>query len=285
MLGLAVANDAETFARMQEPLAERGVRAEHVTVTGSVTRLDAPPVDADRFDAGFVYPGRLMEGGVVDAFIDVPWVNGREAVLRSRNKAGALALLSDAGVPVPETVYVSNPADEDAVRGVFEALEPPVVVKPNSATRGVGVTKVSDPDSLDGVTDYLELVHDYRATGDKSYLIQAFVPDATDYRVMVLDGQVVGAVRRDSAGWKHNVHQGATAAGVSLPDRLRALAVDAAAALDVSLLGVDVLATDERAVVVETNARPTIDDTAKYEAEFYDRLAALVRRTAGDGRA
>lgn len=264
MLGLAVANDAETFARMQEPLAERGVRAEHVTVTGSVTRLDAPPVDADRFDAGFVYPGRLMEGGVVDAFIDVPWVNGREAVLRSRNKAGALALLSDAGVPVPETVYVSNPADEDAVRGVFEALEPPVVVKPNSATRGVGVTKVSDPDSLGGVTDYLELVHDYRATGDKSYLIQAFVPDATDYRVMVLDGRVVGAVRRDSAGWKHNVHQ---------------------AALDVSLLGVDVLATDERAVVVETNARPTIDDTAKYEAEFYDRLAALVRRTAGDGRA
>ena len=280
MLGLAVANDAETFERMADPLADRGIRAEHVTVEGSVTRLDEPPVDASRFDAGFVFPGRLMEGGVVDAVLGVPWVNDRAAVLRSRNKAGALATLDAAGVPVPETVYVSNPADAGAVRGVLGDLEPPVVVKPNSATRGVGVTRVRDPDSLDGVTDYLELVHDYRATGDKSYLVQEYVPDAVDYRVMVLDGEVVGAVRRDSPGWKHNVHGGATATGVDLPEHLRALAVEAAAALDIDFLGVDVLATEERAVVSETNARPTIDDDAKYEAGFYDDLAALVRRTA-----
>jgi len=280
MLGLAVANDAETFERMAGPLADRGIRAEHVSVEESVTRLGDPPFDASRFDAGFVYPGRLMEGGVVDAFLGVPWVNDRAAVLRSRNKAGALATLEAAGVPVPETVYVSNPADAEAVRDVFAALEPPVVVKPNSTTRGVGVTKVHDPDSLDGVTDYLELVHDYRATGDKSYLVQEYVADAVDYRVMVLDGEVVGAVRRESPGWKHNVHGGATATGVDLPDRLRALAVDAADALDVDFLGVDVLATGERAVVSETNARPTIDDDAKYEDGFYDRLAALIRRTA-----
>jgi len=280
MLGLAVANDAETFERMAGPLADRGIRAEHVTVEEAVTHLDEPPVDASRFDAGFVFPGRLMEGGVVDAFLDVPWVNDRAAVLRSRNKAGALATLEAAGVPVPETVYVSNPADAGEVRDVLAALEPPVVVKPNSTTRGVGVAKVHDPDSLDGVTDYLDLVHDYRATGDKSYLVQEFLADAVDYRVMVLDGEVVGAVRRESPGWKHNVHGGATATGVALPDRLRALAVDAAEAVDIDFLGVDVLATEERAVVSETNARPTIDDEAKYDADFYDRLAALIRRTA-----
>ena len=279
-MGLAVANDAETFERMSGPLADRGIRAEHVTVEEAVTPLSDPPFDASRFDAGFVFPGRLMEGGVVDAFLDVPWVNDREAVLRSRNKAGALATLEAAGVPVPETVYVSNPADTEEIRDVFGDLEPPVVVKPNSTTRGVGVTKVHDPDSLDGVTDYLELVHDYRATGDKSYLIQAFVPGAVDYRVMVLDGEVVGAVCRESPGWKHNVHGGATATGVDLPDRLRALAVEAADALDVDFLGVDILATEERAVVSETNARPTIDDEAKYDPDFYDKLAALIRRTA-----
>jgi ribosomal protein S6--L-glutamate ligase len=280
MLGLAVANDAETFDRMRGPLADRGIRAEHVSIEEGVTDLGDPPVDPSRFDAGFVFPGRLMEGGVLDSLLGVPWVNGRAAVLRSRNKAGALAALADAGVPVPETRYVSNPADTDDVRDVFAELEPPVVVKPNSTTRGVGVTKVHDPDSLDGVTDYLELVHDYRATGDKSYLIQEYVADATDYRVMVLDGEVVGAVKRESAGWKHNVHRGATATGVDLPDRLRALAVDAADALGIDFLGVDVLATPERAVVVETNARPTIDDDAKYGEGFYDRLTALIRRTA-----
>jgi len=155
------------------------------------------------------------------------------------------------------------------------------VVKPNSTTRGVGVTKVHDADSLSGVTDYLELVHDYRATGDKSYLVQEFLPDAADYRAMVLDGEVVGAVQREAPdGWKHNVHRGASADGVELPPELRDLALDAAAALDVDFLGVDLLVTDDRAVVNETNARPTIDDEAKYESGFYDRLAALVERTA-----
>ena len=281
MLGLAVANDTETFQRMRDPLAERGIRAEHVSVRGEVTPLAEPPFDTENFDVGFVYPGRLMEGGVVDALLGVPWVNGRAAVLRSRNKAGALAALTEAGVPVPDTVYVSNPADEDGVRAAFERFDPPVVVKPNSTTRGVGVAKVHDADSLSGVTDYLELVHDYRATGDKSYLVQEFLPDAADYRVMVLDGEVVGAVeRRAPEGWKHNVHRGADAAAVDLPADLRELARDAAAALDVDMLGVDVLVTGDRAVVNETNARPTIDDEAKYDAGFYDRLAALIERTA-----
>jgi ribosomal protein S6--L-glutamate ligase len=281
MLGLAVANDAETFQRMREPLRERGVRAEHVSVRESVTDLSSPPVDADRFDAGFVFPGRLMEGGVVDAFLDVPWVNDREAVLRSRNKAGALATLADAGVPVPETQYVSNPADEDDVRAAFESFDGSVVVKPNSTTRGIGVAKVHDADSLAGVTDYLDLVHDYRATGDKSYLVQEYLPEAADYRVMVLDGEVVGAVQREAPeGWKHNVHRGADAAGVDLAQDLRDLAVAAADALDIDFLGVDVLVTAGRAVVNETNARPTIDDESKYEAGFYDNLAALVERTA-----
>ncbi|AHG02778.1 alpha-L-glutamate ligase [Halobacterium sp. DL1] len=281
MLGLAVANDTETFQRMRGPLADRGIRAEHVSVREAVTPLSDPPFDPARFDAGFVFPGRLMEGGVVNALLDVPWVNDRAAVLRSRNKAGALATLAEAGVPVPDTVYVSNPADEAAVRAAFERFDPPVVVKPNSTTRGVGVTKVHDADSLSGVTDYLELVHDYRATGDKSYLVQEFLPDAADYRAMVLDGEVVGAVQREAPdGWKHNVHRGASADGVELPPELRDLALDAAAALDVDFLGVDLLVTDDRAVVNETNARPTIDDEAKYESGFYDRLAALVERTA-----
>lgn len=281
MLGLAVANDAETFERMRAPLAERGVRADHVSIRGDVTALADVPFDPTEYDAGFVFPGRLMEGGVVDAVLDVPWVNDRAAVLCSRNKAGSLATLDAAGIPIPDSVYVSNPADESAVREAFERFDSPVVVKPNSTTRGVGVTKVHDADSLAGVTDYLDLVHDYRATGDKSYLVQEFLSDASDYRVMVLDGEVVGAVEREAPdGWKHNVHGGATAEGVEVPDHVAALAEDAAAALDIDFLGVDVLVSGDRTVVNETNARPTIDDESKYGEGFYDRLAALIERTA-----
>jgi ribosomal protein S6--L-glutamate ligase len=159
-----------------------------------------------------------------------------------------------------------------------------VVVKPNSTTRGVGVAKAHDLDSFLGVVDYLDLVHDYRATGDRSFLVQEFLPDARDYRVMLVDGEYVGAVERRlpasalaSGQWKHNVHRGAEATTVDLPDSLRTLAERAAQTLSIPFLGVDLLVTDDRAVVNETNARPTIDEASKYRDGFYDDLADLVR--------
>lgn len=297
MLRLAVSHRAETFERIRDPLASRGIDAAYVASSERTVSLRNPPWD--EFDVGFVYPSRPMEGGVLDAVLDVPWLNDREAILTSRNKAGVIAALEREGVPVPDTVMVSNPVDDAEVRAVFERFDPPVVVKPNSTTRGVGVAKVHDVDSFLGVVDYLNLVHEYPATADKSFLVQEYLPDARDYRAMVLDGEYVGAVERtlpdsiseapsgsgetesrkavDARQWKHNVHRGAEATGVDLPERLRTLAEETASALDIPLLGVDLLVTDDGAFVTETNARPTIDSEHKYENDFYDRLAASIR--------
>jgi ribosomal protein S6--L-glutamate ligase len=296
MLRLGVATDAETLARVREPLAERGIEAVHLPTAERTVDLTAPDAAFPDVDVGFVYPPRLAEGGVADALLNVPWVNGREAVLRSRHKGETLARLGRVGVPTPDSVVVSNPADEAALEDALDRVGLPAVVKPNSATRGIGVARVGDADSLLGVTDYLDLLHEFPATGDRSFLVQALVPDAHDFRVMCVEGGYVGAVERRlpeaarAAGrWKHNVHRGAEATGVDLPAPLRDLAERAARALDVPWLGVDLLvpggggAEDlavERAVVNETNARPTVDAATKYESGFYDRLAALVRGAA-----
>jgi ribosomal protein S6--L-glutamate ligase len=286
MLRLAVATDAETYERMQAPLRERGIDAEYVPTAERTVSLDA---DLGEFDAGFVFPPRLAEGGVASELLDVPWVNGREAILRSRHKGEALARLSRAGLPTPETVVVSDPVAEEELVAAFQRFDPPVVVKPNAVTRGIGVAKAHDLDSFLGVCDYLDLVHDYRATGDHSFLVQEFLPGARDYRAMLVGGEYVGAVERRlpedalAAGqWKHNVHRGAAATGIALPDDLRRLAEDAATAMHIPFLGVDLLVTGDRAVVNETNARPTIDAAIKYETGFYDDLAALIQRTAGE---
>ena len=285
MLKLAVATNAETYERLQSPLAERGIEADYVATSERSVPLSADPYGD--FDVGFVYPSRIMEGAVADAMLGVPWVNGREAVLRSRNKADVLTRLGRADVPVPETVMVSNPADEADLVAAFERLGPPVVIKPNSTTRGVGVTTAADLDSFLGIADYLDLVHDYRATGDRSFLVQERLVDARDYRAMVVDGECVGAVERrlpdadrHRGCWRQNVHRGAVAEGVTLPDDLRRLAERAADALDIPYLGVDLLVTDGRAVVNETNARPTIDSATKYEDGFWDRVAELIRGAA-----
>ena len=303
MLRLAVTTRAETYERMQEPLADHSIAVEHVP---TVERTLTSETDLGEFDVGFVFPPRLAEGGVADALLGVPWVNGREDVLRSRYKGETIARLSRAGLSTPETVVVSDPVDETQLRAAFDRFDPPVVVKPNSATRGVGVTTAGDLDSFLGICDYLDLVHDYRATGDCSFLVQEYLPGARDYRAMVVGGECVGAVERrvrddpetdpeitgsgppeaaveqrgPTGRWKHNVHRGAVARGVDLPTELREMAEAAAAALDIPWLGVDLLVTDGRAVVNETNARPTIDTTKKYRPGFWDEIATLVRQTA-----
>ncbi len=290
MIELAAANRKQTFERMADPLRERGIRPHYVPVSDRTVSLSDPPWGPDTYDVGFVYPGRLMEGGVADAFLEVPWLNGLEAIVTSRNKAGVIARLERAGIPVPDSVYVSNPVGEADLRAVFEGFEPPVVVKPNSTTRGIGVAKAYDLDSFLGLCDYLSLVHDYQATGDKSFLVQEYIEEAVDYRVMVLEGEYVGAVERRlppaalAAGqWKHNVHRGAEATGVELPPKLRELAESVASTLEIPFVGVDLLVADDRVVVNETNARPTIDTATKYEPDFYDRLASAIERAAQAG--
>jgi len=140
--------------------------------------------------------------------------------------------------------------------------------------------------SLLGVVDYLNLVHDYRATGDKSYLIQEFLPDARDYRAMVVDGAYVA--RRASGNPPDAVEEGGgntTSTAARRPPvstsrtRARELAERTAEALGIDYLGVDLLETDGRLVVNETNARPTVDAATKYKPDFY-MTAGLIERTA-----
>ncbi len=290
MVRLAVTTTSETYERLQEPLGERAVSVDHLQVDERAVALtvDDAPWNPTDFDVGYVYPSRLMEGGVADPWLDVPWVNGAADVLRSRNKGGVLSRLAAAGVSVPESVLVSNPVDESTLREVFDRFDGPVVVKPNSTTRGVGVARADDLDSFLGIVDYLGLVHDFVATGDKSFLVQEYLRGARDLRVMVIDGTYAGAVERrlpdrarDAGQWKHNVHRGAVATGIQPDASVRRLAETVAAELDLALVGVDILVTDDRALVSETNARPTIDDATKYEPGFFDRLADLIKRTAG----
>ena len=158
VLDLAVATNSETYERMQSPLADRDIEVGHVATSERAVPLDESPFGD--YDVGFVYPSRIMEGAVADAMLGVPWVNDREAILRSRNTADVLTRLGQAGVPVPETVMLSNPVEEADLVAAYERLDPPVVVKPNSTTRGVGVTTARDLDSFLGIADYLDLVHD-----------------------------------------------------------------------------------------------------------------------------
>lgn len=262
--------------RLRKGLASRGVTV--VEFDGYGRGYDVGGGRAWEADVGLVYPSRLVEGGYLDEEQGIPWLNDREDVLLTRNKAACLARLSDEGVPVPDTRLLSSPVEQSVVSDAFDEIQGSVVVKPNSATRGRGVTRVADRESVEGVADYFSVLHESSTVFDRSFLLQEFVDDADDYRVMVVDGEYVGAVRRDGEGWKNNVHRGAEASGVEPPSEVVEMAEAAAEAVEVGFCGVDVL-DGARTVVNEVNSRPTVDDPAKYEAGFFDELWQAVKRT------
>lgn len=274
---LLLTHGEESNARIEEGLSPHGIDCVTFDAYGRVYSLDDG--DVPDADVGLVYPSRLVEGGVLDALTDLVWINDATDVLTTRNKARTTAVLDREGIPVSETRLLSSPVSAEDVRAAFDAVGAPAVVKPNSASSGRGAALAHDPDTATGVADLFGVVHESSLVRDRTFVVQEYVEDACDYRVMVLGGEYVGAVERRAPGWKKNVNAGAVARGVEPPESVVSLAEDAARALGVDFCGVDVLSQDGKdfAVVNEVNARPTVDDADKYEPEFYAELARLVR--------
>jgi RimK family alpha-L-glutamate ligase len=210
----------------------------------------------------------------------VPVVNSPRAIERCVDKFYTSALLQEAGLATPETVVCERPEDAtDAFRAMGD-----VVVKPLFGSMGLGMVRVSDPDTAFRVFRALEAM---RAV----YYLQRVVAHAgCDVRAFVVGGRVLGAIERRATdgGWRTNVSRGGDARAVALPPAWEELAVRAARAVGADYAGVDLLPSLDGAVyVLEVNGIPGW--SGLQEATGVDVAGAIVDqaldRTTGDGGA
>ena len=176
-------------------------------------------------------------------------VNHPRAIERTIDKSWAGAALSLAGVPTPPTVVCER--YDDAMKA-FGELGGDVVVKPLFGAMGNGIVRVEDGDVAHRVFRALELERTV-------YYVQRTVAGAgrRDLRVLVIAGEVAGAMERVTDSWRANIARGARARAVTLGEDERGLALAAAAALEVDVAGVDLLVTlDGTGVVLEVNGIP-----------------------------
>jgi RimK family alpha-L-glutamate ligase len=176
-------------------------------------------------------------------------VNHPRAIERTIDKSWAGAALSLAGVPTPPTVVCER--YEDAMEA-FGELGGDVVVKPLFGAMGNGIVRVEDRDVAHRVFRALELERTV-------YYVQQTVAAAgrRDLRVLVITGEVAGAMERVTDSWRANIARGARPRAVTLSEDERGLALAAAAALEVDVAGVDLLvALDGTGVVLEVNGIP-----------------------------
>lgn len=174
-------------------------------------------------------------------------VNPPFAVERSVDKFYTLALLEEAGLPVPRTVVTE---DVDEALEAFRVLGGDVVVKPIFGSRGIGSTRISDSEVATRVFRALGFYH-------QVLYVQEFVRHGfSDIRAFVVGDRVVAAMRRVAETWKTNVSLGAKPVSLELDDDLAGLAAKAAGVIGCKVAGVDILEDEKGPVIVELNSQP-----------------------------
>jgi RimK family alpha-L-glutamate ligase len=241
------------------------VRALKVLRPGDVAlaRLDVRRT-LDGIEVGMEALGELSARGV-------SILNGPSVLLSTHDKLLTARLLDGAGIAHPKTRLVT------AARSSHEWVTP-VVVKPRFGSWGLHVARC---DSDLELRRHLAAISEHRWFRSCGAIVQSLVPPSGfDLRLVVAGGRVVGAVVRASADgeWRTNIALGAQRVPTTPPAEAIRLAVDAAAAVNGSLVGVDLLpGPDGGWVVLEVNG--AVDFTSDYS------YAGDVFAAAADGLA
>jgi RimK family alpha-L-glutamate ligase len=231
-----------------------------------LARLDVRPT-LDGIERGLFELQELEESGRATVF------NRSGALFACHDKLATAIALEAADVPHPRTACVDSPSQ-------LSRLEPPLVVKPRLGSWGADVMRCETT---------FELRRCFREIAKRPWfqqhgaLVQALVPPTgRDLRVLVAAGRPVGAIARQAppGEWRTNVALGATRIPVARPPRdAVALAVAAAAAVDVDFAGVDLLPLPGGGwAVLELNA--AVDFTSQYSLGRRDVAAETVARLA-----
>jgi len=207
-------------------------------------------------------------------------VNGFRSILLARNKFLTLQKLVEAGVPVPESFWVSNRENFD--RAAADLGGYPVVVKAPASRQGQGVMLVDSGATAGFILANLPV----STTG---ILVQEYIPPTTrrDVRAFVVGGEVVAAVelRPEKGDFRSNIHQGGHGWRLTPDEDLTILSLNASRALGLEIAGVDMVIRDDgRIQVLETNYSPGFKGLEEITGiDIASRIIAFVANRDGEG--
>jgi len=257
------------LARAADWLLINPVRALKVLRSGDVAlaRLDVRQT-LDGIEVGMEALGELSARGVTI-------LNDPSVLLSTHDKLLTARLLEGAGIPHPTTRLVT------AVSPVREWAGP-VVVKPRFGSWGNHVVRCDSEVEL-GL--HLDSITDYRWFQSGGAIVQELVPPSGfDLRLVVARGRVVGAVNRVCAAgeWRTNVALGAERVPATPSAGASRLALDAAAVVNGSFVGVDLLPVEDGGwIVLEINGAVELTD----EYSFVGDVFAAAAEALSDHRA
>jgi len=197
-----------------------------------------------------------------------------QAIVRSRDKLRSMQILSRAGVGMPKTAFTNNSADVPAM--ISQVGGAPVIIKLLEGTQGLGVVLAESEKAAQSV---IEAFHNLKAR----IIVQEFIAESkgADLRAFVVDGEVVGAMKRQGADgeFRSNLHRGGVGTLVKLSRAEKAAALLATKALGLGIAGVDMLQSKRGPLVLEVNSSPGLEGIEK--ATGQDIAGRIIEYTTG----
>lgn len=181
-----------------------------------------------------------------------------QALLHSRDKLYSFQLLSKAGLGLPKTVFTNYSKNvNDIIRGAGGA---PVIIKLLEGTQGLGVVLAETENAAESVIQAFN--------GMKiRVIVQEYIKEVqgSDVRVFVVDGEVVGAIKRQAKNgeFRSNLHRGGTARVIQLTEDEEKAAIKAARTLGLGICGVDLLQSNHGPLILEVNSSPGLEGIEK----------------------
>ncbi|QCW98690.1 30S ribosomal protein S6--L-glutamate ligase [Aggregatimonas sangjinii] len=199
-----------------------------------------------------------------------------QALVRSRDKLRSLQILSRAGLGLPKTVFSNYSKNVGAI--IEKAGGAPVVIKLLEGTQGLGVVLADNQNSAESI---LEAFNGLQAR----VIVQEFIKEAmgADIRVFVVDGVVVGAMKRQGkeGEFRSNLHRGGSADIIQLSDEEENAALKAAKAMGLGVAGVDLLQSARGPLILEVNSSPGLEGIeAATGKDIAGRIIKYIERNA-----
>jgi tetrahydromethanopterin:alpha-L-glutamate ligase len=187
--------------------------------------------------------------------------NDARTIERCVDKSMTSFLLARAGIPTPATWTIES-YEQAYATAERETAEGPLVLKPLFGSQGRGLRLIHTPEDLPKIEE----------TPGRVYYLQRFVgvkrqDGYHDFRILVVQGRVIAAMRRHSPHWVTNIKRGGRPVAVVLNEEMKTLALKAATAVGANFVGVDmVYGTDDRPAVLEVNSMPAWSGLQKVNA-------------------
>ncbi len=167
----------------------------------------------------------------------------------SPEKVTQMIRLSLAGVPVPDSFIFNKFSFKYNKEAMVSWANYPCVLK----------TDGSKGDMVWRVDSFEDLKKKKKGLQKEMMMVQEFIPNDFDMRIIYIYGEIIGAMKRTSIdGFYNNIARGGKAEEIEITEEERTLATKACEVLEIDFGGVDIVRTKEGPIIFEVNTWPQV---------------------------